>query len=663
MYLPIRLFETINLWINTLKDIPIFQLVDRCWFIVRCRIFQYLHTQLKLYWIGCHGSAPSLQDPYLKELYVSSLEKDELNLSNQYVSLEFSFIGKSEILPYPIVWNSQNYSRLWQFNLHYFDWIRDDLNHLYTTGVWSDLGKNRLGLIRDWINNNPLGSMDGWHPYTISLRLINWTWLIRSVPELQTPILTESMWIQFCYLNHYQETFLRGNHWFENLSSLIIVGLNFNGSQAKKIVQKSIENLNNELSVQILDDGGHFERSPMYHLILLKRLWEVITCLNSAGWNVPPSYLKGLSAMVSFAERIRLHNGTYPLWNDCAYNISQSLDEVVACAKLVLGLSPSTSISSFNHHLITCGQGKGSLEKGAAPSQSTQLSGMEVFLDSGYFLIRLGKAEITFDAALPCPPSLPAHAHSDCLNVDLYWLGKPLIVETGTSQYDGGVIRQQERGTLGHNTLAFAPIGSDLPYEQTQVWGNFRAARKATPKLLDWGSHSSVYWIAATHSGYDWLPASHYRWLGCSQSDGFFLIICDWMESNRSLKWLHRLHLGPEVAVSQQSHGWQLRLGDDNFRLHQLSSNFNTTSKLTPNSWYSPQFGCRFPRSVITTSGIVTSDNPLEVLCTILTLNSALQFTIHGDPKVGWISCNGSPVVRWDGVTGIPAVKYCSSLV
>ena len=147
MYLPIRLFETINLWINTLKDIPIFQLVDRCWFIVRCRIFQYLHTQLKLYWIGCHGSAPSLQDPYLKELYVSSLEKDELNLSNQYVSLEFSFIGKSEILPYPIVWNSQNYPRLWQFNLHYFDWIRDDLNHLYATGVWSDLGKNRLGLL------------------------------------------------------------------------------------------------------------------------------------------------------------------------------------------------------------------------------------------------------------------------------------------------------------------------------------------------------------------------------------------------------------------------------------------------------------------------------------------------------------------------------------
>ena len=51
--------------------------------------------------------------------------------------------------------------------------------------------------------------------------------------------------------------------------------------------------------------------------------------------------------------------------------------------------------------------------------------------------------------------------------------GVPLLVDTGTSTYAPGPVRDYERSTAAHNTVEVDGANS------TEVWGAFRAARRA----------------------------------------------------------------------------------------------------------------------------------------------------------------------------------------
>ena len=53
-------------------------------------------------------------------------------------------------------------------------------------------------------------------------------------------------------------------------------GACFNGSEANGWLHKGLDILAEQLAEQILSDGGHFERSPMYHAIILEDMLDVL---------------------------------------------------------------------------------------------------------------------------------------------------------------------------------------------------------------------------------------------------------------------------------------------------------------------------------------------------------------------------------------------------
>ena len=87
----------------------------------------------------------------------------------------------------------------------------------------------------------------------------------------------------------------------------------------------------------------------------------------------------------------------------------------------------------------------------------------------------------------------------------------PLLVDTGTSTYAPGPVRSYERSTAAHNTLEVD--GAD----STEVWGAFRAARRArVTDLATCVAHGGVLTIEAAHDGYRRLPGRpvhRRRWL------------------------------------------------------------------------------------------------------------------------------------------------------
>ena len=174
-------------------------------------------------------------------------------------SYTFIFLNEKKELLYPIKWNSPRWQRLWQFNLHYFDWLRFSLEE-YLINKKKDLNfLNSKLLIDNWINHNPIGKGDGWHSYTTSLRIRNYIWILSENKSIKNKKLIESLWTQFLWLNNHKEYCYGGNHLIENITCLLICSLQFQSNISKKIYTKSL----NELEINLknnLEDGGHEER-------------------------------------------------------------------------------------------------------------------------------------------------------------------------------------------------------------------------------------------------------------------------------------------------------------------------------------------------------------------------------------------------------------------
>ena len=75
----------------------------------------------------------------------------------------FTFLNISHSFSDKINWNSNQFGKLWTYNLNYFDFLNQE-NISKETG---------LQLIQDFIENDDL-LKDGKEPYPISLRGINW---------------------------------------------------------------------------------------------------------------------------------------------------------------------------------------------------------------------------------------------------------------------------------------------------------------------------------------------------------------------------------------------------------------------------------------------------------------------------------------------------------
>jgi uncharacterized heparinase superfamily protein len=124
-----------------------------------------------------------------------------------------------------------------------------------------------------------------------------------------------------------------------------------------------------------------------------------------------------------------------------------------------------------------------------------------VLQPSGYVVVQPDeRLHLVADIGLPCPRELPAHAHADCLTFELSVGEQRIVVDTGTSTYAAGSRRQHERSTAAHNTVEID--GAD----QTEVWGAFRAARRATPRLERADDDGETIEVTASHDGYERLP-------------------------------------------------------------------------------------------------------------------------------------------------------------
>jgi uncharacterized heparinase superfamily protein len=372
----------------------------------------------------------------------------------------------------PADWSPEDATALWTYNLHYFD----DLNARDSAAraAWQ---REFLGR---WLSDNPAGHGPGWDAYPLSKRIANWVKWARAGNELDAA-LQLSLAMQARWLLGSLEYHLLGNHLFANAKALVHAGVYFAGEEAEKWYVRGMDIIARELPVQVLSDGGQFERTPMYHAAALEDLLDLVNILRAYGRQVPDAWLARIPAMRRWLKVMSHPDGELSFFNDAALGIAPSSAELERFAER-LGLAP-------------------------VPLPLDPLLLLE---PSGYVRLLTDDAYLLCDCAPVGPDYLPAHAHADTLSFELSLLGRRVLVNSGTSVYGIGAERQRQRSTAAHNTVVVN--GQD----SSEVWAGFRVARRARPRLLGAQVTAGGVEVVASHDGYARLPGRNQhqrRWL------------------------------------------------------------------------------------------------------------------------------------------------------
>lgn len=449
-----NIIERCGLYFFTIKDLKLSQIIYRIINPIRrtCQPRNYVNLT--------HKNEDLIRVDWLVKEY--SLFKLENN------NLFFDLVNREIYLPKEEnFWNLETFSKLWIYNLNYFDFIIKKPNSLSNSDVNFILEK--------WIKDNQYRKTISWDPYPLSLRVINWIkWIYQG--NYISENVRNNLYHQGIYLLKNLEFHLRGNHLLANAKALIFLGCFFESKNGNPFLKKGKTILVSQIMEQVNKDGSHFEKSPMYHNIILEDLLDIK--------NIDATIKKiltekeseildcAIKKMLIYMNKIIHPDGDIPFFNDSTFSISSfpkklnEYAEKIYKEKITYEYSDE-KIRSFFHN------------------------------DSGLFSIKQDDSFFLIaDLGDVGPKFIPGHAHAGSLSFELSIKNKRIIVNSGVSDYSIGKIREYERSTRAHSTVEVDGKNS------SEVWSSFRVGKKARVFNRFISEKNKIFKVEASHDGY-----------------------------------------------------------------------------------------------------------------------------------------------------------------
>lgn len=505
----------------------------------------------------------------------------EMAQAQQIIEGVFSFHGISQTYSNTVKWRNPVDNYLWDVQLNSFGFL-DSLRCLAEdTNQRPRAVHCGKDLMCHWIHNCPYPTRPGWHPEVISARTCNWIKFLIDFPAADDHDIWDSISQQMTCLRKNVEIFLPGSQLVEDGIALAFAGLYFfEGGPPRRWLERGMRIVSRELARQILPGGGHFERSPMYHCILLESLIDCYNLLKAR--EMEPLWLaEKLRSMTQRMADFIHPDQEIPLLNDSALAHASNPLDILHYAKCSFGF------------------------KLEPPSRSHE--------DDGYFVFRDTRSFLIIDGGPIGPDYLPSHGHADTLSYELSIDKKRVIVDSGVFSYLADDLRAYCRGTAAHNTVV---VDS---HDQSEMWRSFRVghrARTAPPIVFD---DNQLAGFTGAHDGYRVLPGSviHTRTL-LHVPDKFF-IVCDKLSGSGTHRLESYIHLSPDLKV--EWHNDRCVVSGATGVVLQIPP-FGCCTPQINHCWYCPEFGRK-----------------VETMNVVLTLTSALPchfgyFLIPGDAAV-----------------------------
>lgn len=375
----------------------------------------------------------------------------------------------------------KKYSLLTQFHFNYFDW-------LLASGSKQKETDQKVNSVLAWLDYNQ--SSKNLNPYVTSLRIYNWVIFFSTHNDLLDRNILNSLGHQVIWLSKNIEYHLGGNHLLSNFKGLIFGSAFLHSETAlmQNIFESSVQKFISELKKQILSDGGHYERSPMYHSLIIKDVIDVILLLESSTPRAVSSkschsWLLDLTntvdRMLIWLVNMDDGSGTLPRFNDTTDGVAPDLSWLLD-------------------------QRNGLTEPFKTPMRTDNLVILEA---SGFVVARLGESTLIFDVGSVGPKELPGHSHSEALSFELVHKKTKLICNNGIDRYGQSFKRIYQRSSRNHST--FVPDGLN----SSQTWSGFRVAQRAKVELIQASETNDQIMIVAKTKGFRFFgrKMSHVR--------------------------------------------------------------------------------------------------------------------------------------------------------
>lgn len=431
----------------------------------------------------------------------------------------YTFLNRTIDFGEGIDWQHEKldeYPLLWRLKLQAFEHL-EWLVLGYEPGTpEADVRDTFQRQLLSWAASNPIGEKRylrrSWIPHSVSLRVVNWSryaaWRSRIDSEAVPGQLYGEIYKNALFLSNHTEYEIGGNHLIENAIALVIAGVLFENHETGWIRQ-GVEILRRAGETQFMTDGGHFERSPMYHIMVLRRYITACDLLSGIGRSVR-ELEETVERALGFLAEISNPVGRIPLLNDSVYR-----EQLEASTCLEYG-----EIAGFTPREISLTWDGG----------------------SGYRTLGSRAGTLLMDVGEVGPKHLPAHSHNDQLTVLVWVDDAPLLTDTGVYDYAKNSRRQFARSVRAHNTVQYGDI------EPIPVGGSYLMGRRTSIETVSESDRTiTAKYERRALAG----PTYECRRTVTASSDGWR--IRDKVESETEATVTVRYHFHPEINLTEGS--------------------------------------------------------------------------------------------------------------
>jgi hypothetical protein len=404
-------------------------------------------------------------------------------------------------------------------------------------------------LLAHWIQSNPVRMGVNW---TIAMEaalramsicfLLNLLFPIRCEEQAWLATVTRSLVQHALYIEANIEFshLSTSNHYLSDVVGLYCLSVFLDGKGMAARRRKYRQLIEAEMAKQVYEDGGDYEASTGYQVLVAQLFTTALLLMRSDG-SAPasPAFVERLRMMFRFLNTIASSFGELPQVGDCDDGRTELL---IGDLQQMIHLPISERNSLRVPHLL--GLGQRLFGEGAGPGDDAAWYGLtdtslipkseshiypgpdyaiRVLRKSGIGVLQNGSAELLFFAIPNGILGKGSHTHNDKLSFVLRLGGREVVCDSGTGCYTRDIAtRNRFRSTSAHNTLLIDGK------EQNRIFpgaiGLFALGDESAVSQIQEGREARDCFLRASHTGYTSLGVMHTRTVRVVDGETAFVI-------------------------------------------------------------------------------------------------------------------------------------------
>ncbi|KAA3632188.1 MAG: hypothetical protein DWP97_11510 [Calditrichaeota bacterium] len=483
-----------------------------------------------------------------------------------------------------------------------------------------------VATVTDWTENNPVDYGPNWTcSMEVAIRAINLIWglyLFSGNNNLSDTFVAETVKLLYYHGLHIEqnlETIEKGantNHLVSNYIGLLYIGFLFpEFDRAEQWRQIAIDGLEEEISLEVFDDGADYECSTSYHRLVTEIFLSAYILADKNGYSFSSLYKNRLEKMIKFSESITPQSGIVPFVgdNDDGFIVKISHEDpashthIIEVGNKLFGHPLPIDIHVSEESLFYLG-----IDAVLDTVDMKKLKST-FFKSSGYGIIRNDRMHLLFSASKIKERHLAGHKHNDNLSFTLEIDSIRYFVDPGTfcytSDYDE---RNSNRSVRNHNTVQ---IDSE---EQNNYYNRkiFYMPDDCKSEIDLWVNTTEKIIVSGTHKGYTKLGDNivHRRTIWTDLKRTIIKIVDEFDGSQNDVHTFETRFITPVTEISKNGPNLKLTADEDNSLSLNFVSHQNPEVRIDDTEYF-PRFGKALPAKRITSK--VTQKLPCKLVTII----------------------------------------------